>query len=151
MNPIKAFAVAMFLLASLAGAGKVAAQDRSARATVPFDFNVGNRWVPAGTYTLSSDMTNPKLVFIRSQDGKTSLLSITQAEDSKSDTNKLVFVKYGDQYFLHEIQCPGCGMTVAFPNSKHERIARTRLEAGLASPSELYLALSTNAAGLKRK
>jgi hypothetical protein len=151
MKHIKEFAVAMFFLASFAGAGTVAAQDHSAKATVPFNFNVGNRWVPAGTYIMSSNMGNPRLIFIRSEDGKTSLLSVTQADDRQSDSNKLVFTKYGDQYFLHGIQCPGCGMNVAFPNSKHERIARTRLEAGLSSPTELYLAVSTSPSGLKRK
>jgi hypothetical protein len=142
MKHIKVFAIAVCLLASFAASGTVSAQDHGAMATVPFNFNVGNSWVPAGTYIMTSDMSHPKVIFIRSKDGKITLLSVTHSEDSRSDTGRLVFTKYGDQYFLHEILCSRCGMNVAFPGSKHERLARTRLEAGLLSPTDVYLALN---------
>ena len=142
MKHITVFAIAVCLLASFAATGTVSAQDHGATATVPFNFNVGDSWVPAGTYMMTSDMSNPKVIFIRSKDGKTALLSVTQSEDRRSDAGRLVFTKYGDQYFLHEILCSLCGMNVAFPGSKHEKLARTRLEAGLLSPTDVYLALN---------
>jgi hypothetical protein len=86
-------------------------------------------------------MRNPKVIFIRSKDGKIALLSVTQSDDRRLDAGKLVFTKYGDQYFLREILCSLCGMNVAFPGSKHEKLVRTRLEAGLMSPTDVYLAL----------
>ena len=141
MKHITVFAIAICLLASFAGSGSVSAQDHAARATIPFNFNVGDRWVPAGTYTITSNMTNPKIICIRSADGNIALLSVTQSDEGRSDAGRLVFTKYGDHYFLHEILCSRCGMNLAFPGSKHERLARTRLEAGLLSPSEVYLAL----------
>jgi hypothetical protein len=142
MKHITVFAIAVGLLASFAATGTVSAQDHAATATVPFNFNVGDRWVPAGTYIMTSNMSNPKVIFIRSKDGKVALLSVTQSEFRRSDAGRLVFTKYGDQYFLHEILCSRCGMNVAFPGSKHEKLARTRLEAGLLSPTDVYLALS---------
>ena len=141
MKHITVFVIAVCLLASFAASSTVSAQVHAATATVPFNFNVGDRWVPAGTYIMTSDMSNPKVIFIRSKDGKTTLLSVTQSEDRGSDAGKLVFTKYGDQYFLHEILCSLCGMNVAFPGSKHEKLARTRLEAGLLNPTDVYLAL----------
>ncbi len=141
MKHITVFAIAVCLLASFADSSTVSAQDHAATATVPFNFNVGDRWVPAGTYIMTSDMSNPKVIFIRSKDGKVALLSVTRSEGRRSDAGRLVFTKYGDQYFLHEILCSLCGMNVAFPGSKHERLARTRLEAGLLSTSDVYLAL----------
>ena len=86
-------------------------------------------------------MTNPKVIFIRSEDGKIALLSATQSDGRRSDAGRLVFTKYGDQYFLHEILCSLCGLKVTFPGSKHEKLARTRFEAGLLSASEVYLAV----------
>jgi hypothetical protein len=143
MKHIKVFANAVCLLASLAATGTVSAQDHAATATVPFNFNVGDTWVPAGTYIMTSDMSHPEVISIRSKDGKTTLLSVTRSEDRRSsNAGKLVFTKYGDQYFLHEIFCSRCGMNVAFPGSKHERLARTRLEAGLLNPTDVYLALN---------
>jgi hypothetical protein len=141
MKHLKVFGIAVYLLASFAITGTVSAQDHGATATVPFNFNVGNSWVPAGTYIMTSEISDPKVICIRSKDGKITLLSVTQGEDRQSGAGRLVFTKYGDQYFLHEILCSRCGMNVAFPGSKHERLARKRLEAGLLSPNDVYLAL----------
>jgi hypothetical protein len=90
---------------------------------------------------MTSDVKNPEVVSIHSEDGKITLLSVTQSDGRRLNVDKLVFTKYGDQYFLHEILCSLCGMNVAFPGSKHEKITRTRLEAGLLSPTDVYLAL----------
>jgi hypothetical protein len=141
MKHITVFAIAVCLLASLSSAGTASAQDHAARATVPFNFNVGDKWVPAGTYLMTSNMNLPEVIDIRSADGRILLLSVTQNDGRRLNTGKLVFTKYGDQYFLHEILCSPCGMNVAFPDSKHEKLARTRLAAGLLSPTDVYLAL----------
>ncbi len=141
MKHIASFTVAVCLLANLAGAGTISAQDHAARAKVPFNFNVGNKWVPAGTYTMSSEIANPGVITIRSEDGKIALVSVVQRDGRQSNAGQLVFKKYGDQYFLRQILCSLCEISVAFPASKHEKLARTRLEAGLSSPPEVYLAL----------
>jgi hypothetical protein len=141
MKHIIVFAIAVCLLAGFAIAGTASAQDHAARATVPFNFNVGDKWVPAGTYIITSDTTYPEEIFIRSEDRKVVLLSLAHSDDRRSGAGKLVFTKYGDQYFLHEVLCSVCGMNIAFPGSKHEKLVRTRWEAGLLSPSDVYLAL----------
>jgi hypothetical protein len=141
MKHITVIAIAVCLLASFAVVGTVSAQDHAARATVPFNFNVGNKWVPAGTYTMTSDSRSPNVIFIRSKDSKIALLTVAQSDSRRLNAGKLVFTKYGDQYFLHEILCSSCGMNVTFPDSKHEKLARTRLEAGLLSSTDVYLAL----------
>jgi hypothetical protein len=141
MKHITVFAIAVCLLSGFALAGTASAQDHAARATVPFNFNVGDKWVPAGTYMITEDLTNPDEIVIRSEDGKIALLSLARSDDRRLGPGKLVFVKYGDQYFLHEVLCSVCGMNVAFPDSKHEKLTRTRFEAGLLSPTDVYLAL----------
>jgi hypothetical protein len=142
MKHATVFLLAVCLLAGFAAAGTAAAQDHAARATVPFNFNVGDRWVPAGTYLMTSDMRDPNLILIRSEDGRIALLSVTHSDDGRRlNAGRLVFTKYGDQYFLHEILCSLCRMNVAFPGSKHEKLERIRFEAGLLSPTDVYLAL----------
>jgi hypothetical protein len=142
MKHITVFVIAVCLLASFAAAGTASAQDHAAKATVPFNFNVGDKWVPAGTYRMTSSINTPEVIEIRSEDGKIVLLSVTQSDGQRSNAGKLVFTKYGDQYFLHEILCSLCRMNVSFPASKHEKLARTRMIAGLSSPSDVYLALN---------
>jgi hypothetical protein len=141
MNHITMIANAVCLLASFAVVGTVSAQDHAARATVPFNFNVGDKWVPAGTYTVTSDNRSPNVIFIRSKDSKIALLSLAQSDSRQLNVGSLVFTRYGDQYFLHEILCSSCRMNVAFPDSRHEKLARTRMEAGISSPTDVYLAL----------
>lgn len=141
MSHIKVIAITVCLLASFAVVRTVSAQDHAARATVPFGFNVGDKWVPPGTYTITSNSGSPNIIYLRSRDSKVALLTFAHPDSERSNGGKLVFTKYGDQYFLHEILCSACGMNVALPGSKHERIVRARLEAGLSNPSDVYLAL----------
>jgi len=142
MKSITVIAFAVCLLASFAVVGTVSAQDHAARATVPFGFNVGDKWVPAGTYTITSTSeTRSNVISIRDKDRTIALWSLVQPDSRRLNADKLVFTKYGDQYFLHEILCSSCGMNVLLPGSKHEKLARRHEEAGLSSPTDVYLAL----------
>ena len=132
--------IALCLLASLVAAGTASAQDNAARAAVPFGFYVGNTWVPAGTYTLSSETRSPEVIFIRNADNKIALMNVGHAAEKKSDAHALVFKKYGDKYFLREIRCSACRLNIAFSSSKREKAAQTQ-EASIAPPSDVYLAL----------
>jgi hypothetical protein len=51
-------AIALFILAGLVSAGNVLAQDHGVRTTVPFDFTVGNKVLPSGTYTIEPATEN---------------------------------------------------------------------------------------------
>jgi len=124
---------------SLAVAASASAQDHVAKATIPFDFNVGNTWLPAGTYTLTSATGNPDEIIIRNGDKNISVITMAQADDPHPGPGKLVFRKYGDQYFLHEVLCANCSMNVAFAKSKHEKLAQTH-EASIPSTTNVQLA-----------
>jgi hypothetical protein len=134
-------AFAVCLLASFATVGTASAQDHTARATVPFGFNVGDKWVPAGTYTITKEARD-NFISLRDKDSSVALLSVVQPDSRRLNDGKLVFTKYGDQYFLHEILCSSCGMNLVFPGSKHEKFARAHQEvAGPSGPTDVYLAL----------
>lgn len=130
-------AIAVCLLASLAGVAS--AQDHAARATVPFGFYVGNTWLPSGNYTFGKDVAS-NLLTVRNADGKITILQLTGPSDQPASANKLMFNKYGDQYFLREILCASHGMRLEIPRSRKEKHAETR-EARIEAPSTTYLAL----------
>jgi hypothetical protein len=100
-----------------------------ARATVPFDFTVGQTQMRAGTYVISP-LTQAAIMI---RDGKTSegVYTLFRSEQAgRGDSNpKLVFHRYGDKYFLSQVS-PGYGSAVMqLPTSKLEkelRIATTR-------------------------
>jgi hypothetical protein len=133
-------AIAAILLASLAAAGTASAQDHAAKANIPFGFYVGNKWVPAGEYRITADSRSPDVIAIRNTDSSVSFLITARADERLPNSHALVFKKYGEQYFLHEVLCNSCGLNVAFSDSKQEKAARTR-EASNAAPSDVYLAL----------
>lgn len=135
----RSIAILVGLLTSLAVVS-ASAQDHAARATVPFGFYVGNTWVPAGTYRMATEVARPYVIAIRNMNTSQELLSLTIPGDKQPGPDRLVFKKYGDRYFLHEILCSSSSMNVEFARSKKERLAQTQ-EANAAPPSTIYLAL----------
>ena len=136
----KITSIAAILLASLAAVGSASAQDHEAKANIPFGFYVDSKWVPAGTYILTSDAMNPDVIQIRSESSSVDVLNVGHEVDGKPGANTLVFRKYGDKYFLGEILCSSTNMHVAFNPSKREKAARTE-QASMGTPTNIYLAL----------
>lgn len=134
-------AIAAILLASLAAVGSASAQDHAAKATVPFGFYAGNTWVPAGTYLMTSSVLSPNVIAIRNTTTSVSLLNVGHPTEKQPGKNVLVFKKYGEQYFLHEIRCASGNISVGFDPSKREKQARTS-EASLGQPTDIYLAMN---------
>ena len=103
------------------------AQYASARrelANIPFAFNVGKTTLPAGKYTIT--VVNPssdrKVLQIRSSDGRSSAMTQTVGVIGKaSDRAKLVFHRYGDQYFFAQAQMAGETVNLAAVKLSAER------------------------------
>jgi hypothetical protein len=90
----------VLILASL-GTARADSRDTTI-ATVPFDFVIGNKTFPAGTYKISRITDDPRGgLRIQSLDGKTNLLFQPAILDSTSnDQAKLQFLHEGNLYFL---------------------------------------------------
>jgi hypothetical protein len=73
------------------------------KAEIPFDFAVGNKWLPAGEYEVKR--VSERVTLIQSQDARSSALAMTIEVNAgeTSDVTKLVFNRYGEQYFLSKI------------------------------------------------
>ncbi len=137
-------AIALFIAATFITAGKAIAQDYAVRATIPFNFTVNGSQLPAGNYTLGSDVTNPRILKIsdRTQHVHVMVLAMPSA-DEKRKANQLVFHKYGDQYFLSEIRSQESAINLQLATSKQEKRAREETEqAGLRVHDEVMIALN---------
>ncbi|MCU1247443.1 MAG: hypothetical protein JWQ49_472 [Edaphobacter sp.] len=135
-------ALALFIAATFITAGKAIAQDYAVQATIPFNFTVNGSQLPAGNYTLGSDITNPRILKIsdRTQHVRVMVLSMPSA-DEKRKANQLVFHKYGDQYFLSEIRSQESAINVQLATSKQEKKARTETQvAGLPVKNDVIIA-----------
>ena len=108
----KALAIAFVVVLSMAVA-MVSARVQASfplGVNIPFDFVVGKQTLPAGEYRIER-LFSDKLdaLLIRSTDGRASTIMMTMAvlaNDWQSES-KLVFNRYGDQYFLSQIWTAG--------------------------------------------
>ena len=129
--------IALFALATLATVGTAAAQNHQVRANIPFDFVAGDAHLPAGSYSITSDDLD--VIAIRNGQKYVSLLRVAPAEDVKTD-GKLIFNRYGDQYFLSEILSSDANMKLILPVSKLEKRVRFQ-KADLHADNQASVAL----------
>jgi hypothetical protein len=137
-------ALALFIAAAFITAGKAIAQDYAVRATIPFNFTVNGRSLPAGNYTLGSDITSPSILKIRERTQNVhALVMAMPGTTGKRKANVLVFHKYGNQYFLSEIRSEDSAINVHLATSKQEKWAKEETEqAGVRVNDNVLIALN---------
>ena len=132
-------AIGLLTIASLATCTGAIAQQL--KANIPFGFTVGNTWMPAGEYTISSPLR--QVVQVRSVDlAKIATIVSSQGYNESRSGSKLVFDKYGDQYFLRRVLSPNfASLNLDVSQGKAEKQARSRsLEAKLHNGEETMVA-----------
>ncbi|MGH9933369.1 MAG: hypothetical protein ACREA9_29645 [Pyrinomonadaceae bacterium] len=74
-------------------------------ASVPFEFSVGYKTMPAGEYSVQAIASAGDGLLIQSTDGKISALRLADATERIKDKSQahLVFHRYGERYFLAEV------------------------------------------------
>jgi hypothetical protein len=90
-------------------------------ANIPFAFSVGKTTLPAGRYTITvlNPTSDRKTLQIRSVNGRASAIVLTTTSDGNlSDNAKLVFERYGDQYFFAQAQLAGDATSLAAVRTK---------------------------------
>jgi len=101
--------VLSFLL-MLAAVSLSAQSERTGAINIPFSFTVGEKSLPAGEYSFERNRKDSDLVWlVQSRDGDVTALFTTTAvrATETQEKAKLVFHKYGDQYFLSQIWTQG--------------------------------------------
>jgi len=133
---MKRLRFAFFGLALLLAVSAAQAQETRVKASIPFDFVVGNQVLPSGDYMVVSQGSGNEAILIRSDDNKAVSLSLTYACSSfnPSDKTKLVFHSLAGQYFLSQIWAQG--------NTSGRELPRSKVEIHLAKnniPSEQFV------------
>jgi hypothetical protein len=132
--------IALLAIASLATCAGAYGQDRAVKANIPFDFTVGNTWMPAGEYKISSPFDGA-VIELQSMNKTAFVTVIGTASQIKSNSKgELVFDRYGDTYYLHQVLSPTVArLNVDVPPGKAEKRARS-LEAKLHNGAETLVA-----------
>jgi hypothetical protein len=144
MKSNKIYGALMILaLALLVSVPMTQAQART-RATVPFAFSLDQKsTMPAGTYEISS--ASEGVLVVRNLDTRQARLLIASMHVAASQASgtphaKLVFQKYGDQYFLSQIWDGQSHTGIAFPESKREKELQTSSN-GASQPELVVIAM----------
>ena len=116
---------------------------------IPFDFQIGNKVLPAGEYSVKR-LTQSSML-IRSADGQQSAIAVTPrtirgGADEKAVQERLVFHRFGNQYFLAQVWMARGSEGRELNKSKAERRAAddSSLAMGGAKPQKVEVA-ATNA------
>ncbi len=105
--------------------------------TIPFDFSVGGKTLIAGQYHIGrSTRSSADGLLLRDTNGRGGVFSMTvgiHSEDVQQQS-KVVFRRYGNQYFLAEVWISGNSAGRGLPASRKERsIARAITKQGATS------------------
>jgi hypothetical protein len=111
------------LLGCLTVSARAQCSSLQSKANVPFPFNVAQTRLPAGEYTVTC-LPEAGLLLIRSTDRKAraaaTMISVT---GKVQDHGKLVFHRYGSQYFFVQAWTGGTETGLELPTTNAERTA----------------------------
>ena len=104
------------------------AQTTQLNVTVPFEFTAGDTVLPAGDYDVhSTGLWGGKALSIQNVTSRagTFLLSTWSQVAKTSESNKLVFYRYGEKYFLAEVWTMNTNIGRKLPlNQRQTELAR---------------------------
>lgn len=128
---------ALVAAATIALAPHASAQEQPFRATIPFNFTIGNRELPTGSYLVRT--FGNRQVQIQNMHQNISAYALANAGNRLKDENKkLVFDKVGGQYFLREIV--STSQAVEFPESELEKRAQTLVKQSVDTDAGTFTA-----------
>ena len=108
-------ALTVLLLASAAQA-----QTTNVKATIPFNFVVGDHAYPAGEYTVKSLYQSSAPIRIDNADESEKGITVSNScrKGQPADGTTLVFQRIGDSYFLHQIWTEGNSLGRRIPDEQ---------------------------------
>jgi hypothetical protein len=111
-------------------------------AMIPFDFIVGEKTLPAGRYLVSSATSDSSGLKIQNQEGKSVAFRLSNplTERNQNPKVRMVFHRYGQQYFLTQVWS-GDGDGRELRRSKLESKVRQELASNtpkIDSPKDNY-------------
>lgn len=120
---VKAFVLVGFLFSLSAIYVYAKGNTLIGKVEIPFNFSVGDKTLPAGTYSVSRITQDKVVLQLRSEDGREVIRILTHSVQAKESPaiGKLSFHRYGETYFLFQIWEPDDNQGRQLPRSRTER------------------------------
>lgn len=118
-----------FLAAAITANGQT--PDTRVVADIPFDFIVGDQNLPSGTYNVRKITSGAEGLLISNASTRAAAIRLTNAANrtSHDSSSKLVFHRYGKNYFLAEVWYVGQSEGRLLRESRQERAIERELAA----------------------
>jgi hypothetical protein len=93
------------------------------KATIPFEFQVGNQVLAAGEYTVTClNPTSPnRILNLSTKDGSKVVIQTSDTKGKPGDNARLVFHRFGDKYFLSQAWLAADESGLAIQKSRSEK------------------------------
>lgn len=107
------------------------------RASIPFDFRIGNTTLPPGNYVVRN---SGNVMFLKQSNGGKGGYFITVKEDhpnTGAGNGTLMFSRYGEVYYLSKVWATGAAPAQKFPPTARERELASRI--GLSGTTTVAL------------
>ncbi|MDT4954156.1 MAG: hypothetical protein QOJ02_2294 [Acidobacteriota bacterium] len=136
----------IFSVLSILAAMSVHAQSSNQQtANIPFSFNVDGKTFPAGLYSVTrlNPQSDKAALAIKSADGSISQVVLTMPVQAgkPQESAKLVFSRYGEQYFLSQVWTPANNTGLELPKSRAEKTLARNAQ---AAPERTTIALNSH-------
>ncbi|HEY5254162.1 MAG TPA: hypothetical protein VIJ53_05900 [Acidobacteriaceae bacterium] len=132
MKPITVITFLTLATTLALGSASAQMQPRQVRATVPFDFTVGNKQLPAGTYSIARAKDGS--IQILNRKGIPVVMTLASESGSPSKGCALNFDRRDGQYFMRAVQCESAAISINLPVSNLEK--RIPVEVGKLQESD---------------
>lgn len=100
-------------------------------ANIPFAFQIGSSYLPAGTYRVQ--MQGNDMLSIKGESGAAVMLVMWETANQPPSDSAIVFHHYGNQYFLREVRTGGNQAFLWSSETNAER--RAKMEEAAANPN----------------
>lgn len=119
----KLLVITLVAFAGICSGSLASAQAHQLRGQIPFDFTAGSARLSAGEYRVTYDISG--LVTFRNLEKGNGATMFVGADQGVNDgTCKLVFARYGDQYFLKQSKCSVANANFFVPTSGRQKWAQ---------------------------
>jgi hypothetical protein len=119
--------IRMSVFAVVTAAAVYAQSSQVGKANIPFEFIVGSHTMPAGQYAVEHGIAAPLLILKSADGGVQSVIANSIESVNTQKVGKLVFHRYGNEYFLSEAWTPGSKIGRQLQTTSHERELAARV------------------------
>jgi hypothetical protein len=137
------FVASVLAIGTLASTQSASAQSSQvmSEVTIPFSFQTTTQKLPAGTYRVISETDH--VIRLQGLSSKAGGFVVTHDAIKRNapDHGSLVFARYGDSYYLHQIWTPG--NTIGAECSKGRAEKESQVAKNDTTPSTVELAMNS--------